>query len=118
MGRRGTGGSDRGVEYATFNDGDLIVKFRVWCEEYGQDADDARMVDAVDAEAAAEKWAEDQDSRSADYSIVGGQPATVKVQEATGHADSPVQEFVVHGESVPHYSARPVASPAGGGVAP
>lgn len=83
--------------------------FKVWCEDYGQDADDARAVKAFDAQEAAELWARDADCRSADYTIVGGSPATVKVQQVS-IAAVPVAEFVVHGETAAHYSARPVVA--------
>lgn len=68
--------------------------------------DTGATVWARDAETAAEKWAEDDDCSSADYLIVGGDPARVKlVNVATGEAF----EFRVTGEAVPTYSAQALA---------
>lgn len=65
------------------------------------DVDDWRTFYALDAEQAAEKWAERYDSYG-DYTIVQGSPATVDVQDSEGKAT----RFIVHGESVPSYSAH------------
>lgn len=81
--------------------------FKVWCEDYLQDYEDALDVNARDAREAAETWARDSDVRSAEYAIVEGTPATVKVWWVAG-ADAPAMEFVVSGETVAHYSARTV----------
>lgn len=81
--------------------------YKVWCEEYGQDVDDARDVKAIDPSQAAEAWAADADRRSADYTIVGGEPVRVKVKQVS-IAEVPVAEFVVFGETVAHYSALAV----------
>lgn len=83
--------------------------YKVWCEEYGQDVDDARDVKATDPREAAETWARDADVRSADYTIVGGSPAKVKVKQVS-IADMPVAEFIVFGETAAHYSARAVVA--------
>ena len=60
---------------------------------------------ALDAEAAAEKWAEDDDSGSAEYHIVSGNDAVVFVENADRDPASRVR-LVVSGESVATYSAR------------
>ena len=54
--------------------------------------------DVYDAEAAAEKWAEEDDC-CGDYTIVGGEPASVTVQDAEGN----FTVWHVSGESVPTY---------------
>lgn len=77
------------------------MKFKVWCQDRGSTEDDARQIEAFDAEAAAEKWAEWDDHHSADYLIIGGTPATVCVRDG-----DKVRTFTVHGEPAPHYHAR------------
>lgn len=62
---------------------------------------------AYNAEEAVERWARWDDANSADYHIVGGQPAKVMARDlSTGTAT----EWIVSGESVPHYSARKIAA--------
>lgn len=78
--------------------------WHVWCPERGQEKGDNRMVVSHSAEAAARAWAERDDAESADYSIVGGNEATVMVAEDRDGA--PEQCFVVSGESCPVYRAR------------
>jgi hypothetical protein len=80
----------------------------VWVPDSGEDREDAVRVYAYDADLAARKWAEDDDAMSADYSIVGGTPATVGVA-ATGSAKVEWRE--VSGESVPEYRSREVEKP-------
>jgi hypothetical protein len=76
----------------------------VWCPERGQDREDGRSVDAHSAAAAAERWAEQDDARSADYMIVRGNDATVLV--AADCEGSTEHKFIVSGESRPEYRAR------------
>lgn len=83
--------------------------YKVWCEEHGQDVDNACEVKARDPREAAERWARDADAHSADYTIIGGTPATVKVK-LVSIDDAPVAEFIVFGETVAHYSAHPVVT--------
>lgn len=78
----------------------------VRCPEYDGDEgfdEDARKYYAHDAQAAAEKWAERYDS-DGDYTIVSGDAPTVYVKKV-GEPDDTQLKFVVHGESVPQYSA-------------
>ncbi len=97
--------------------------FKVWCESQGGTEDGAREIDAHNEEHAAEEWARHEDSDSADYIIIGGSPATVKVREVfppTVHelptyaqrqvetAPGPVVTFIVHGETRASYSAEVV----------
>ena len=77
----------------------------VWQPDGGQEENDAEKVRARTPAEAAEKWAEWDDHRSADYSIVGGSNATVCVRRADG---GEVLRYVVSGESVPSYSAKMV----------
>lgn len=50
-----------------------------------------------------QKWAEDQDRESADYSIIGGWTPEVRVRRVP---DGDVMTFFVSGEAVPHYYAK------------
>ena len=79
------------------------MKFDVWCPNLGSGPEDAMAFEAIDAEQAATKWADLEDSRSADYWIVGGEDAHVCVRK---HGDEDVHEFVVHGWADRAYSAR------------
>jgi hypothetical protein len=83
----------------------MMIKFKVWCLTLHQGEEDARVIEAFDAEEAAEKWAEHEDSWSADYWIVGGEEARVMVQRSDGGG---AVEFVVTGESRPAYTADAV----------
>lgn len=81
-----------------------MTKYLVWRPEYGQEPEDGTVVDAYDANAAACKWAELYDAEGADYLIVRGSDATVKVRAVNKPADE--WEMIVSGESVPSYRAR------------
>ncbi len=81
-----------------------MTKYLVWRPEYGQEPEDGKVIDAYDAKSAAKKWAEQYDAESADYLIVGGADATVKVRPVNNRANE--LEIIVSGESVPSYSAR------------
>lgn len=85
--------------------GPKATHYRVWCPDYGGTKDDSRRVDAYCPGYAAERWAERNDADSADYLIVGGQPAVVVVAEAFEGA--PEHRFTVSGEQVPKYRATP-----------
>ena len=80
--------------------------YLVWRPEDGQSRDDARRITAGDAEQAAACWARWYDSYSADYLIVGGTPAGVAVERPDGE----VEHFIVMGEPVPVYRARPLVA--------
>lgn len=76
--------------------------FLVWCPDMGSEREDACVIEAHDAESAAQEWAEEEDCNSAEYSIVSGrEEPTVCVAEG----DGPEQQFRVSGEAVPHYYA-------------
>lgn len=88
-------------------------KWKLWVPEAGDTEEDAREVYATSPEAAAEKWAEEDDRNSADYSIVNGNEATVHLR----YDDKPERAellglettelvLVVSGESVPSYTAN------------
>lgn len=79
--------------------------YLLWRPENDETIDDAREVLAFDAEEAAEDWAANDDTQSADYSIVRGNEATVCVRLKDDES-APVETFVVYGESVPQYSAQ------------
>ncbi len=75
--------------------------YMVWSEDQGGTEDDARPFVAYSESDAAEEWAQWDDSHSADYLIVRGNDATVKVRGEYG-----IHTFVVSGESVARYRAR------------
>lgn len=75
--------------------------YRVWAPDRDQDRDDCRKVKALDHEDAAKAWAEIDDSDSADYNIVSGNPATVIVAEDVDGSEE--FKFEVYGEAVPSY---------------
>lgn len=89
-----------------------MSKFLVWRPENGQDEEDGKTINAYDAEDAVEFWAKWYDQAGADYLIVSGQPATVKVRDLDSDA---VSVWIVSGESVPSYSARRKAAGEGKG---
>ena len=73
--------------------------FEVNYPEYG---DEWREIRAIDAETAAEKWAEREDSESAEYSIVGGRETPVVNVRGP---DGSVTRWIISGEAVPKYYA-------------
>lgn len=80
-------------------------KYWIWSDDLGQDEGCARAVSANSTESAVTEWAERQDARSADYTIVGGQEVIATVRDCdTGE----VSQWIVTGESVPLYRAREV----------
>lgn len=89
--------------------------FAVWRPDEGEEEEDAVLILAVDAQDAAEHWAEYDDASSAEYAIVGGRAANVLVRRA-GVTDArgnvclepggEVTQFVVCGETLPSYTAR------------
>ena len=81
-----------------------MKRYLVWCPELSQTQDDAFETDAVDAHAAACKWAKEHDEASCDYSIAKGEVLAVAVAE-TGIPNRQVT-FIVSGECVAQYSAR------------
>ena len=96
--------------YRVTSDGIRTMKrFLVSCEEIHGDHRDGKIVYADDHRNAAEKWADYEDRHSADYWIIGGETAEVRVTEL-GDDDKPTGKpltLFVDGESVPVYRARP-----------
>jgi len=80
-------------------------KYEVWCPEMGQTRDDAKSINAFDAELAATLWAEWHDGYTADFEIVNGSELLVCVSEC---ASDTVQEFTVYGEMERVYMCRGV----------
>lgn len=78
--------------------------YRVWCPDRGATKEDGQLIRSYSPESAATRWAEWDDASSADYSIVGGNPADVVVAEDRDGA--PEHRFTVFGESSPVYRAR------------
>lgn len=87
-------------ECRRFHDvGDHLPSWRVWEEGYEHSEGTVR---ALDASAAAERWAHDDDVETAEYGIVGGSPVIVVVVDCEGVS----VRFKVSGESVPEYTAE------------
>jgi hypothetical protein len=80
-----------------------MKQYLVWCPDLGSTEEDGRKIMAHDPEDAACLWARREDSRSADYWIVGGTDANVVVRDPDGAEHA----LIVSGESVPSYRARP-----------
>lgn len=78
--------------------------FKVWWPEQGQTQDDATEVKAFDHEDAASRWADWYDNHSAEYAIVGGHRASVKV---IGEGDAEAKALVVIGYQTRQYTTRP-----------
>lgn len=77
--------------------------FVVWEPSAGQSVADGRRFEAEGPQHAAEQWADWDDWSGNEFHIVGGQPATVKVQDVNG---GPVREMIVQGESIRRYTAK------------
>ena len=80
----------------------------VWEPASGQMMADGRRFTADGPQHAAELWADWSDYASNEYRIVGGQPATVMVQDVSG---GPVCEMLVHGEQIRQYTAKLLTQP-------
>lgn len=80
-----------------------MTRYVVWRPDYEQTREDGREIEAHSPQAACEKWAEQDDSRSADYLIVRGNSAEVMVAELG--SSLPPFRYSVSGESVPSYRA-------------
>lgn len=82
-----------------------MSKFKIWQPENGDTESDARVIEAPDEQSAVERWAEHDDRRSAEYTIVGGQDAVVKVAGESGRWS----EWRVRGQQTAVYSASRIA---------
>ena len=78
--------------------------YKVWCVDLGSTEEDAREVQAHGSDHAARVWASDEDRRSADYWIVGGQTADVYVR----CPDGSLLRYLVTGKAVPEYHSQSV----------
>jgi hypothetical protein len=63
----------------------MIRAWYVWCPDYGEEWWDARIVHAIDAESAAEEWAEHSDAEG-DYNIAKGGAPEIHVWAEGGDA--------------------------------
>lgn len=86
-------------------------EWEVWPVSRDYPREDGTTIFASDEEAAAEKWAEDDDSFDCDYAIVGGDQVTVAVS-SPGSED--IEYFELTGQNVPEYTASPVNKPKDG----
>jgi hypothetical protein len=81
-------------------------KWYVWCEYYGEEFEDADIIYARDKESAIEKWAEQSDSDSADYTIVSGTEVSVFICSYDNEKE--INKYIVSGEAIPSYTARKI----------
>lgn len=81
------------------------MKYKVWCPDYGQNVEDAIVIEAISEDFAAQLWADWYDFKSAEYCIVRGSPAAVKVQKV---GEDVIYDFTVTGETVRQYTAAKV----------
>ena len=82
----------------------MRATWRVWCPDLDGDEDDARTFAALDAQDAAQEWADWEDRTSAEYLIVGGTDREVHVRGPDGQ----VTRWLVSGRSEAAYYAREV----------
>jgi len=73
--------------------------WRIWCPQMDETSLDANTILADGAYAAVEKWAEENDSNSAEYDIAKGKPVVVYVM----YEDGGIRKFGVVGEFQPVY---------------
>ena len=95
-------------EYASLGTHHCEPMWLVWELEHHEGWEDAARVHSHRARDAAEKYAEESDVNSADYTIVSGSPATVRVRAAGEGGSGDL--LLVSGESIPQYTAQDVRS--------
>lgn len=76
--------------------------FKVKRLERGYENEEPEVVHAMDAERAAEKWAEEYDRDSGDYRILSGVDFSLAVESSDGST----AVYDIDAESVPTYHAR------------
>ena len=86
----------------------MSTEYVVWRPDWEQSKEDGRHIKARCPSEACEAWAQREDCESADYHIVGGSDAFLKVAEARDGAKE--LAYVVSGETVAEYRARLVQS--------
>jgi hypothetical protein len=86
----------------------MMERYIVWCPDLGQEQEDGLKITASGTRQAVEDWAEWHDNVGAEYSIVGGKDATVTVMSIKS---GDKRDWIVSGESMPIYRARPAATP-------
>lgn len=80
-----------------------VNTYVIWEPARGESETGGDTVSARTAQEAVEKWADWDDCTGGEYSIIDGDPATVKVRDLrTGE----LSEWVVHGETVRTYTAK------------
>jgi hypothetical protein len=82
-----------------------MENYIVWCEDYGQNEEDARRINAYDGWSAAREWAKWHDQEYAEYEIAKGDEKVVTVKEISSGL---VEQYNVIGESVLSYWSRKV----------
>jgi hypothetical protein len=83
-------------------------RWDIWRPDHGEERGDRHPERGEDAEAAVTLWAERDDSDSAEYSIVGGEEATVHVCPHDADGDAQHEVWRVYGEAQPVYHAAQV----------
>jgi hypothetical protein len=100
------------VEYFESHKHTCPPQWLVWNPDQGETREDARPIYARDAEAAVEKWAEQDDNGSAEYSIAKGHAAVVHVlihrPEDFGPIPARAEKFKVYGQYEPIYWAEKI----------
>lgn len=86
-----------------------MSRYFVWCPERSESSADARAFEACSPAHAVEQWAEREDSRSADYLIVGEKWVPTLCVKEEGDADVETLRFTVSGYTTAQYTAKGVA---------
>lgn len=77
--------------------------YNVWCPDRGYGPDDGRAFNAIGPADAAQQWALCDDYESCEFTIAKGQDIAVTVSDGANE-----WRYVVSGEAVPQYTARPI----------
>lgn len=84
-------------------DNTWLPMFVVWSPEEDQTQDDGERIRALDAQHAAELWADKAGRVSCEFLLLSGETITVCVfNEKTKE----ITRWQVSGEAIPHYNAR------------
>lgn len=83
-----------------------MAKYRVWCKELGHATpEDGKLLATGRPQEAAQEWARWYDLSTTEFSIVGGRPMTVFVDDVVTGSRS---KWQVAGRPVPEYCARAI----------
>ncbi len=84
------------------------------CRGDWQDDDEWQTIHAIDAEEAAEKYAEKYDCESGEYAIVSGngRDETIILTRKPDNSGLTPERWVIEAETIPHYRATKIESEA------